>query len=239
MPWILIGLACLRGACDEITLLCPVFDPTLFSASERLKSRIEKRKPDNRRNKMIPKNSKKWLVILVSVGLMTGFQGAAFAANSSDWLSSLFGGQDASNNQNPPDQKQIQADQALAAQYQQAYQNDRQALTQAYRSGDRQNIQHLQSALNVDIGHLQANAQDLAKEGGANPNTVPGYNSYQSNSRRTDGRWENRGSYLGNNRPNRQWDNGRRNDYAHNNGYSQPNPGYRYDHWRHDANWRS
>lgn len=199
---------------------------------------------------MVRKNSKKWLVILTSVGLMVGFQGAAYAANSSDWLSSLFGGSNTSNNQNTPDQKQIQVDQALAAQFQQAYQNDSQALAQAYRSGNRQNIQNLQAAVNVDIGHLQANAQDLTREGVTVPYTVPIYPSYQGYPTQPNGA---RGYYQrypaqpnavtspypGYDHPNRRWDNGPRHDYVYNNGSPQPNPSYRPDRRRHDANWVS
>jgi hypothetical protein len=102
---------------------------------------------------MTLKNSKKWLVLLASVGLMTGFQAVALA-----------------------DQKQNEADLRFAAQYQQEYQNHREALAQAYRSGNQQDIQNLQAALNADISRLQANAQDLAKDGVANPYTVPSSN---------------------------------------------------------------
>ncbi len=189
---------------------------------------------------MTLKNSKKWLVILASVGLMAGFQGAALA-DSSNWLQSLFGGQDASKGQNTPDQKQIQADQAAAVQFQQAYQNDRQALAQAYRSGDRQNIQNLQSAVNTDISHLQANAQDLAKDGVANSYNVPSYPSYQYNQGHvgSDGRrWNHRPEDQYNNG---RWHNNHRGWHDNNGRWQQDSQDQRQENWngqhrRYDSN---
>ena len=159
------------------------------------------------------KNSRKWFTVAVVAGLLTGFQGAAHAADSSSWLQSLFGGQDANNGQNAPDQKQIDADLVAATQLQQTYQNDRQALAQAYRSGDRQNIQNLQSAVNTDIAHLQTNGQDLAKDGVANPNSVPAQPAYPHNAGQSGGRWQNRAVNPGDQGQfHRQWDNGARHD---------------------------
>lgn len=208
---------------------------------------------------MSSKNFRRWLIVLASVGLVAGFQGAVLAATSSDWLQSLFGGQgfnnNNDNNENPPDQKQIEADKAMAAQLQQTYQNDRQALAQAYRSGDRQRIQELQAALNLDIQRLQANDKDLAKAGVANPYNIPDYPYYQgsydrsynqgsmppgwSHGRKTgwngrnvppgygrnDRQWENRGPYTNYNQANRQWSWEERSRNDHNDGQRNENSG--------------
>ncbi len=151
---------------------------------------------------MNTKHSSKWLLMAVLAGIVMISQRTAFA---DDWFQSLFGSPSQTNN-NVPDQKQIQADQATAARLQQAYQNDRQALAQAYSSGNRQNIQSLQSAVNTDIQHMQSNAQDLSKGGVAYPYTIP-YNAYnQGYPTRPDRQWENRGTTPGYNPPT-QWEN--------------------------------
>jgi TolA-binding protein len=176
-------------------------------------------------------NPKKWLVVIASIGLIAGIQSAALA-DSSNWLQSLFGTSDTGNDQNRPDQKQIEADQASASQIQQSYQANRQGLTQAEQklrqdqrsvadtSADRQNIQNFRQALRLDVAHQQANAQDLAKDGVADPYGALSYPT------RPDRRWENRGSYPGYAQPDRAWDNGFRHA-----------PVYHYEHRRHEANW--
>ncbi len=74
------------------------------------------------------------------------------------------------------DQRQTDADLRTAAQYQQAYQNDNQALQQAIqRRADRQTIQNLQSAVAEDVTRINNNARDLANDGVANPYPIPSY----------------------------------------------------------------
>lgn len=184
---------------------------------------------------MNTKNSKQWTVLVAVVGLVAGFQGAAHADQTSDWLQSLFSDKPSNNNNqgNAPDQRQVQADQALATQYQQAYQSHQTALTQAYeklrqdqRSGvdttvDRKNVKDLNEALRVDVGRQQANSQDLAKAGVAYPYTIasaPAQTAYQQSDRGhwQDDRWKNNNDRRDDRR---SWD---RHDHTN----------YRYDHKR-------
>ena len=98
-------------------------------------------------------NSRSLWTALAVIALLSGFQTAARA-----------------------DQRQTDADLRTAAQYQQAYQNDNQALQQAYqRRADRQTIQNLQSAVAEDVTRIRNNARDLANDGVANPYPVPPY----------------------------------------------------------------
>ena len=156
---------------------------------------------------MVQKNSKKWLIVLAGVGLIAGFQQAAFAV----------------------DDQQKQADLATAAQFQQNYQNDRQALAQAYRSGDRQNIRDLQATVTQDIRHLQANSQDLSNDGVSNPSAVPALPDYGGAPNRMNREWQRRGAFPGYETPNHRWDNWSR--------YQEPD--HRYDNWhgREDRAW--
>jgi hypothetical protein len=173
-------------------------------------------------------NSKKWLVLVASIGLIAGSQGAALAADS-NWLQSLFGTQSSSNG---PDQKQVQADQSSASQIQQSYQTNLQGLQQAQQklrqdqrsgidtSADRQNIQNYRDALNLDVLHQQANAQDLAKDGVSNPYNALTYPTHP------DRQWENRGPYPGYVQPTQSWNDGFRHEHA-----------FHYENRRHEARW--
>ena len=197
-----------------------------------------------RRNKMKTKYSNQLLVLVTVVGLMIGFQGTAHAE---DWLSSLFGSNNTSNNNNnnngQPDQKQVQADQNASAGFQQAIVQDDQNLAQAQQqlrqdqragvdtTADRQNIQNIINARNVDIGHLQSNAANLSKDGVANTYTIP-TNPYNTNQRQ--------GYYQGQGyqRPNGQYG-----QWTNQVPVPNPNAPYdprdrRWDNRRHDENNR-
>jgi hypothetical protein len=107
---------------------------------------------------MVPKNSKKWLVLLISIGLMAGSQGAALAADSTDWLSSLFGGNNSNNNQqtqnNSSNQSLIQGASEAAGRSQANINQDNLALQQDYQRLEQDRRAGLNTA--ADMQAIQA-----------------------------------------------------------------------------------